>query len=1695
MVNEYNMKGLFILALLVLVIVVVAPAEAVDVQKIRANCTLTEDGGELACGATVTATCDISTNYGSDQTVINEMLIRIAGEDYTLIDPTSGNRTNGTWTKSIIIDASTAVSGSGIAKWEWLGIWDSQGAYCGAEAGPTYERTACFFEFTGGLTAMNFLPSCECAFSETVTACALDDTQTITYTPNVGCTGGEFEYSIQKFCDRCVTPWVAEDVVCNINRSEGDGFTGTGIVNFIPADGYACCTLTHLDSDCTAPVVDNSELTCNQGYWLSEYNDVSATRKNAGTKIFAEEFLSTSVGMASDGFADRQLQPIVFDVDNDGVVETVVFKNTGSAGQMIVYNPDLDIEETQSLGGRVVGDAGLYEFDARQGLSADYIAGNNGAGIAVIVRVGGVNNMELYLYTGSGFSLVQSIPMVDATLTGHAEAASVFCDRDFCYSPVGGGFTLRKVDVSTFAASAVGGGHIQSSSEDWRNMPAKVPDFAGAGDIIVFKGKRTGGNIAIFACNTDTTNCGYFEIGTTVPGNVSEIYIGAKQYDGSDYNSPIYVSFIDSTGDVVYYVGYAVHGPTPGFNYKTGITKDNLGSLSVCAVAPAAAECTSTAGVCSGTPTFQCSTYDNNAAICKSFAGCNYNPGLFGGVTTCDGTHVCSGYSSASSCVQAGCADWGPSVTDGAFFASAWEPDIANPIGGVGFEPTLMQSWTLPTTNLSTPAQYGGTQQATAVRGVGVWENNGKDYLAIATPYYTNSVKLAMNTRLQIYNIASGSLVYQTDIDDLINCGSQIGFYANDYTPVYANGDLLTTVGFACGPSQQPRLAAYDVSSTGLQFVTQRVVSGAGPYGLPIVISNSNTPAQNTEFQAFNKISGVYTQWKVNSTNSLVWKGANIATSEHITDQENGFPHDTVNNVFYSPFADNWYQYEEDELPNGVTALHTGLEPGTGNPIDWNQYPSDPEFLTTTGFIILTGGSGYDNFQTSTVDSVAFDPLYYFERDNIIGVVNNSWASADASDLFNIREAYYPSSEINANYMWRKDINKIVTYNSSTRVISVYEVPEPVHDVSAIAVQEFVEVGCYVSSISGGAATLTRIGGTVLPISNCPAQMLSADVDRDGADELIFSTGAYEYKTAELIESFNQNLASGIAIVDITSDSYLDMVFVTGLAVTSLISLGDFNIQFGNYLTISDSTCSADNLDGVITVTPIGITAKNPDSLEYRVKLLDESGIRDTTSWKASFPVLVNAPQPGVYTTQMYVRDTASGEEVYNTCEVTVAISVENLPQNQAELIGLGTCTLGDDGEFNFYDSVENHNWLLALATGTLNDGVAQPAMGGGRAYFATEDSAILHGLNCAYDSFTAEFSASINEDTRSAFTVYATAPDVTVTTGYQSFGDPTVLAESGVELMGSLGAVPAVYLIIDSSVTSGPRACTVAPCLYAQVRDEGDVLIATGLSTTDDVVIRVTLETARQVSDTLPGGEQIYTNYGVFTVFVDGVNIGTFDSAMEFQGHFPVIEFAHAGGFGFTDLDYIRTAAIGLDGELGEVTDTRSEDDESTERVLQTYASDCAVVDGYGNLIDRLGRNEEYLAGYELVKNRIDSLCSDGKYIKDNGAYCSFEELRKIVKFNNECYKAAHDYCIETTYPRSAGFNTEDIDVQLSDGSLSGAAACGTALAITTTAGNIGRPFFSIMWNQFTQNTAATLFWVFIFFLVIIAFARQVRR
>ena len=378
------------------------------------------------------------------------------------------------------------------------------------------------------------------------------------------------------------------------------------------------------------------------------------------------------------------------------------------------------------------------------------------------------------------------------------------------------------------------------------------------------------------------------------------------------------------------------------------------------------------------------------------------------------------------------------------------------------------------------------------------WDN----YIAIPIFYIDGTGPYTNNYDLEIYNWRTGGLVYSTSIRSQ-SCPTGGGIPERPQIIYDGAGNLLVNVGFSCG-GLSPAIAVYDVGNLG--FIDFRglfqggFTGGDGTEGAFFVSSSTGETVEFFDGYAL----------KLNATDGMEVENTGTNALNDVETWRNDL-FDRENGVFINAGdLTQFYQFngnviDQDDYYNSHPLIHD-LDFGVGEIRDWNRNFLNPEYLTDEGHLILVGGSDYDNFQTSTA-SLTFNPLFFFERDNVIGEANGSWAWADMTNLTNI---IYGNSNnhIDSDAIFRFEDNKIVTWNQSTFTFSIYEVPlptfiseaelgvntPPTKTLDLLGIDNngrFVFAGEF-SDVQGGLIFQALTVGTVLDINN--ASEVSDDV-------------------------------------------------------------------------------------------------------------------------------------------------------------------------------------------------------------------------------------------------------------------------------------------------------------------------------------------------------------------------------------------------------------------------------------------------------------------------------------------------------------------------------------------------------------------------------------------------------------------------
>lgn len=317
----------------------------------------------------------------------------------------------------------------------------------------------------------------------------------------------------------------------------------------------------------------------------------------------------------------------------------------------------------------------------------------------------------------------------------------------------------------------------------------------------------------------------------------------------------------------------------------------------------------------------------------------------------------------------------------------------------------------------------------------------------IAVPYWFPGTTFE-ERGFDIWNYETETLVFRSPT--INTCGAS--FYSGTVLSgtTYFNGYLIwsgqASLSTSCISLGQfgYQMRIYDVSS--LEFVTLSASGGAtiGETGFAgndlrvVAIDGSNWYFKDSDNPSTD-------WWYYNQTNVVKnYNGAGVGYG-------NAKTFDLTNEVIGS--LTNLKGLYNNDITNATVVLGS-IEPGLGSSFnDWNRNPLNPEYLTNLGYLVVSGGSTYDDVRTSTSGVLPYTPLYFFERDNILGYKGTLGAGAKWSytDWTSTTSAVHTetTTEIPGNKVYRDDegTNLILVVddvtNTSAPVFNVYET-EPI---------------------------------------------------------------------------------------------------------------------------------------------------------------------------------------------------------------------------------------------------------------------------------------------------------------------------------------------------------------------------------------------------------------------------------------------------------------------------------------------------------------------------------------------------------------------------------------------------------------------------------------------------------------------------
>ena len=345
------MKGYLGLFAILVALSVLPLASGLSIAVVElTDCKL--DSSTYACGATATASCqvDLTTTYGDpgDMTIVEVRMV-INGKQKAA-SLTSGNTTSGVWSAGITVDSGF---GGEIITFSSVTSIASDGFTCAGSQDTT--ATGCYIDYTSPKVAAN---TCECTYSESEGAAQTDNTIVVTRTPSLGC-ADQSEITYTKFNDYCDPDWIPQLTSCQATFEGNDPLAGIMTKSYYAGDPN-CCSATgdnvwfnhNTGSDCTEPLDHALEVTCRLDHWLGYGDEASGSNREQFRTDFDPDDYTKFIASINSPW-----QPLVGDIDGDGVNEIIVFTTTGYS---IYSPPSYASEGSKTVGGTITGQPALY---------------------------------------------------------------------------------------------------------------------------------------------------------------------------------------------------------------------------------------------------------------------------------------------------------------------------------------------------------------------------------------------------------------------------------------------------------------------------------------------------------------------------------------------------------------------------------------------------------------------------------------------------------------------------------------------------------------------------------------------------------------------------------------------------------------------------------------------------------------------------------------------------------------------------------------------------------------------------------------------------------------------------------------------------------------------------------------------------------------------------------------------------------------------------------------------------------------------------------------------------------------------------------------------------------------------------------------------------------------------------------------
>jgi hypothetical protein len=256
---------------------------------------------------------------------------------------------------------------------------------------------------------------------------------------------------------------------------------------------------------------------------------------------------------------------------------------------------------------------------------------------------------------------------------------------------------------------------------------------------------------------------------------------------------------------------------------------------------------------------------------------------------------------------------------------------------------------------------------------------------------------------------------------------------------------------------------------------------------------------------------------------------------------------------------------------------------------------------------------------------------------------------------------------------------------------------------------EYWEAGEFLSRKLGLSGQSCKIG-----------KISSTDIDDDNFFDIISGAGVIKLDSGVVV---NLSLNSEVIIVDINNDGGGDFVASRPGNTKFYITRSDpESVSWSKNVTfLRMSPCSVDE-NGLLQVGIWG-TAVDPTTVTYELDAGDLWSETHSYDYGLGYRFTHQYDIPGTYTVTGKICDSS----VSSSCASGVCTVIANFTDLRA-----GSCSLGDDGTFDWTDSVSNHGWYGDFTFLEPEDGIL---------YFLSDSQGVnlLHSASCNKQTLTVD--------------------------------------------------------------------------------------------------------------------------------------------------------------------------------------------------------------------------------------------------------------------------------------------------------------------------------------------------------------------